>query len=85
MNYTQPLQQRNTLVAVEMNTTKKEKRKLKKQKSRYNISGLATTIHPSPRQHLKYRLSKNDVSKKKTLFLAIMTNDFETIDIFSID
>jgi hypothetical protein len=35
--------------------------------SRYNITGLAIVIHPPPRKHLKYRLSKDDTSKKRTV------------------
>jgi hypothetical protein len=45
----------------------KREKKTKKQKSRYSISGLTTAIHPPPRQHLKYRLSKNGASRKGTL------------------
>ena len=47
--------------------SQKKEKKTKKQKSHYSISGLTTAIHPPPRQHLKYRLSKNDASKKGTV------------------
>jgi hypothetical protein len=61
--YTQPLQQHNTLIALVMHTAKKKE--LHKKKSRYGISTLATTLHPPPRQHLNSRLSKSDASKKE--------------------
>jgi hypothetical protein len=54
-------------MALRMHIAKKKGKKTKKQKSRYNISGLTTAIHTPPRQHLKYRLSKNDASKKGTV------------------
>jgi hypothetical protein len=66
-NYTHPLQQRNTLIAVRMHTTIKKRKNIKKQKSQYSILDLATTIYPPPRQHQRYRLSKSDSSKKKTV------------------
>jgi hypothetical protein len=53
-------------MAVEMHTTKKRKKKLRK-KIRYSVLALATTIHPPPRQHLNSRLSKSDTSKKGTV------------------
>jgi hypothetical protein len=66
-NYTQPLQLRNTLMAVRMRSAKKRKKKLRKEKTRYGILALAATIHPPPRQHLNSRLSKSDASKKGTV------------------
>jgi hypothetical protein len=42
----------------------KRLKKTKKEKSRYNILGLAIVIHPPPRQNLKYRFYKSDASKK---------------------
>jgi hypothetical protein len=54
-------------MALRMHTAKKRKRKLRNKKPRYSISDLTTAIHPLPRQHLKYRLSKNDASKKGTV------------------
>jgi hypothetical protein len=50
-----------------MHTTKKEKKKTKKKKSRYGIPLLATTVQPPQRQHLKSRLSTNDISNKGTV------------------
>jgi hypothetical protein len=67
INYTEPLQQRNTLMAVRMHTPKKAKKKLRKQKIRYGIPALAATIHPPPRKHLNSKLSKRDTSKKGTV------------------
>jgi hypothetical protein len=65
-NYTQPLQLRNTIMAVRMDPAKKEK-ETKKRKDRYSILALAATIHPPPRQHLNSRLSKSDAFKKGTV------------------
>jgi hypothetical protein len=54
-------------MVLRMHTAKKTKKKTKKPKSRYSISGLTITIHQPPRQDLKYRLSKNDASEKGTV------------------
>jgi hypothetical protein len=54
-------------MAVQMHKAKKRENKTKKQKSRYDISGLATAIHPPPRQHLKYKRFKSDDSKNETV------------------
>jgi hypothetical protein len=50
-----------------MQPAKKNKTKLRKEKTRYGILALAATIHPPPRQYLNSRLSKSDTSKKKTV------------------
>jgi hypothetical protein len=42
----------------------KRKKKLRKQKTRYDIPSLAAIIHPPPRQHLNSRISKSVASKK---------------------
>jgi hypothetical protein len=54
-------------MAVQMHPTKKEKKKLRKEKTRYGILALAATIHPPQKQHLSSRLSKSDASKKGTV------------------
>jgi hypothetical protein len=54
-------------MAVRMHPAKKRKKKLRKEKTRYGILALAATIHPPPKQHLNSRLSKSDVSKKRTV------------------
>jgi hypothetical protein len=48
-----------------MHTTKIENNREKEVPLRY--FSLATIIQPPPRQHLKFRLSKNDTSKKVTV------------------
>jgi hypothetical protein len=66
-NYPQPLQLRNTLIAVRMHPARKRKKKLRKEKTCYGIPALVATIHPPPRQHLNSRLSRSDASKKRTV------------------
>jgi hypothetical protein len=60
-----------------MHTTKKREKKTKKQKSHYSIPDLTTAIHAPPRQHLKYKFSKKNASKKGMLqHRRRPTNDF---------
>jgi hypothetical protein len=54
-------------MAVRMHPAKKEKKELRKEKTRYVIPALAATIHPPPKQHLNSRLSKSDASKNGTV------------------
>jgi hypothetical protein len=48
------------------NTDIHNQKKLKKEKSHYNVPVLAAAETP-PRQHIKSRFSKTEVSKKETM------------------
>jgi hypothetical protein len=51
-------------MAVRMHTAPK---KLRNKESLYSILAVGTIIYPPPRQHLKFRLFKNNASKKGTV------------------
>jgi hypothetical protein len=42
-------------------------KKLRNKESLYGILAVGMIIYPPPRQHLKFRLSKSDTSKKVTV------------------
>jgi hypothetical protein len=44
-----------------------QKNKNKQKKNCHGIRALAATIQPPPRQHLNFRLSKSNASKKETV------------------